>query len=182
MLLNWGVAEDSWESLGLQGDPTSPSQRRSVLSVHWKDWCWSWNSNILATSCEELTHWKWLMLGGIRGRRRRGRQRMRWLDGITNSMHMGLEDTPGVGDGQGGLVCCSSWGCKESDTTEWLNWTDKHIVFSYYKNDACTWSTRFWLKVEGITLSEIRQTQKGKYYMISLIYGIYNGQTHKNIE
>ena len=32
--------------------------------------------------------------------------------------------TPGVGDGQGGLVCCNSWGCKESDTTERLNWTD----------------------------------------------------------
>ena len=39
-------------------DPTSPSYRKSVLSVHWKDWCWSWNSNILATWCEELTHWK----------------------------------------------------------------------------------------------------------------------------
>ena len=58
MLLNCGVGEDSWESLGLQGDPTSPSQRRSVLAVHWKDLCWSWNSNTLATSCEELTHWK----------------------------------------------------------------------------------------------------------------------------
>ena len=56
---NWNsVGEDSWESLGLQGDPTSPSWRRSVLGVHWKDWCWSWNSNTLATSCEELTHWK----------------------------------------------------------------------------------------------------------------------------
>ena len=50
--------EDSWESLGLQGDPTSPFGRRSVLGVHWKDWCWSWNSNTLSTSCEELTHWK----------------------------------------------------------------------------------------------------------------------------
>ena len=58
MLLNCGVGEDSWESLGLQGDPTSPFWRRLVLGVHWKDWCWSWNSNTLATSCEELTHWK----------------------------------------------------------------------------------------------------------------------------
>ena len=58
MLLNCGVGEDSWESLGLQGDPTSPSSRRSVLDVHWKDWCWSWNSNTLATWCKELTHLK----------------------------------------------------------------------------------------------------------------------------
>ena len=58
MLLNCGVGEDSWESLGLQGDPTSPTWRRSVLGVHWKDWCWSWNSNTLATWCEELIHLK----------------------------------------------------------------------------------------------------------------------------
>ena len=58
MLLNCGVREDSWESLGLQGDPTKPSWRRPVLGVHWKDWCWSWNSSTLATSCKELTHWK----------------------------------------------------------------------------------------------------------------------------
>ena len=87
MLLNCGVGEDSWESLGLQGDPTSPSWRRSVLGIYWKDWCWSWNSNTLATWCRELE--KTLMLGGIGGRRRRGWQRMRWLNGITNSMGMG---------------------------------------------------------------------------------------------
>ena len=58
MLLNCGVGEDSWESLGLQGYPISPSSMRSVLGVHWKDWCWGWNSNTLAISCRELTHWK----------------------------------------------------------------------------------------------------------------------------
>ena len=56
MLLNCGVGEDSWKSLGLQGDPTSPSKMKSVLNVHWKDWCW--NSNTLATWCEELPHLK----------------------------------------------------------------------------------------------------------------------------
>ena len=58
MLLNCGVGEDSGESLGLQGDPTSPFWRRSVLCVRRRDWCWSWNSNTLANWCGELTHWK----------------------------------------------------------------------------------------------------------------------------
>ena len=62
MLLNSGVGEDSWESPWLQGDPTSPSWRRSVLGVQWKDWCWSWSW--------ELTHlkrpwcWERLKAGG----------------------------------------------------------------------------------------------------------------------
>ena len=57
-------------------------------------------------------------------RRRGGWQRMRWLDGITDSMDTTLIWTPGVGDGQGGLACCDSLGRKESDTTERLNWTE----------------------------------------------------------
>ena len=61
---------------------------------------------------------KTLMLGGIKGRRRRGRPRMRWLDGIMDSMDVSLSKSPGVGDGQGGLACCDLWGHKESDTTE----------------------------------------------------------------
>ena len=63
---------------------------------------------------------KTLMLGGIEGRRR-GRQRMRWLDGITDSMDMSLGELRELVIGQGGLACCSPWGCKESDMTEQLN-------------------------------------------------------------
>ena len=69
---------------------TARRSNQSILKispgVHWWDWCWSWISNTLATWCGEKT----LMLGGIRGRRRREQQRMRLLDGITNSMDMGL--------------------------------------------------------------------------------------------
>ena len=72
---------------------------------------------------------KTLMLGGFGGRRRRGQQRMAgWhhqLDGHE------FEWTPGVGDGQGGLACCDSWGRKESDMTEWLNWTELYELFTY---------------------------------------------------
>ena len=56
MLLNCGTGEDSWESLGQEGNQTSQSRRKSTLNIHWKAWCWS--SNILATWCEELSHWK----------------------------------------------------------------------------------------------------------------------------
>ena len=59
---------------------------------------------------------KTLMLGKIEGRKRRGRQRMRWLHSITDSMDMGL--SKGVDDGQGGLACYSPWGNKELDMTE----------------------------------------------------------------
>ena len=50
-----------------------------------------------------------------------------WLDGCESGW------TPGVGDGQGGLACCDSWGCKESDTTKWLNWTE----LSLYSCEKC---------------------------------------------
>ena len=87
---------------------------------------------MLRLKCQYFGHLKWrvhslektLMLGGIRGRRRRGR-----LEDEMAGWHHWLDAhefgwTPGVGDGQGGLACCGSWGHKESDMTEWLNWTD----------------------------------------------------------
>ena len=71
---------------------------------------------------------KTLMLGKIEGRRRRGRQRMRWLDGITDLMNK-FEQALGVDDEQGGLECFSPWGCKESDMTEWTeqSWWSDHL-------------------------------------------------------
>ena len=123
MLLNCGVGENSWESLGLQGDPTSPSYRKSVLNIHWKDWCRSWNSNTLATWCEELTHWKgpwcWEQLKAGREGDDRG-----WNGEMDHRLNgHECEYTPGVGDGQGGLAFFSPWVRKESDMTEQLNWT-----------------------------------------------------------
>ena len=64
---------------------------------------------------------KTLGLGKIEGRRRRGRQRMRWLDGITKLDGHEFEQALGVSDGQGSLVGYCPWGCKELDMTERMN-------------------------------------------------------------
>ena len=71
---------------------------------------------------------KTLMLGKTEGKRRRGWQRMRWLDGIINSMDMNLSKL-WDSEGQGSLACCSAWGRKESDTTQQLN--NNKFVKSY---------------------------------------------------
>jgi len=87
---------------------------------------WSWNSNTLATWCEELIYWKRLILGKIEGRRKRRWQRMRWLDGITESMDMSLSKL-WYGDGQGSRESYSPWSRKELDMTERLNQTEVYL-------------------------------------------------------
>ena len=67
-----------------------------------------------------------------------------WLDGHE------FEWTLGVGDGQGGLACCDSWGRKESDTTEWLNWTELKMV-KFIESKSGTLVTRGWGRVKWVT-------------------------------
>ena len=89
----------------------------------------------LATSCEELTHWKrlWCWEGLGTG----GEGDDRGWDGWWHHRLDGheFEWTPGDGDRQGGLACCNSWGRKESDMTERLNWTeDPMLSVSFFLN------------------------------------------------
>ena len=125
MLLNCGVGEDSWESLGLQGDPTS----------HSEDQPWDFfgrNDAKAETPVLWPPHEKsWLIgkdsdAGRVWGQEEKGMTEdemagwHHWFDGCES------EWTLGVGDGQGGLACYDSCGRKVSDTTEQLNWTELH--------------------------------------------------------
>ena len=132
------VLEKTPESLGLQGDTKSPSSRKSVLNIHWKDWCWSWNSNTLMRRTDSFE--KTLMLGKIEGRRRRGQQRMRWLHGITDSMDMSLSKIQGfVMVGRPGVLQ-SMWSHRVrndwvTELTDWLrstNWSNYLITYNYF--------------------------------------------------
>ena len=148
MLLNCGAGEDSCESLGLQGNPTSPSYRRPVLGVHWKDWCWGWNYIPLATSCEELTHskrpWCWEGLGA------RGEGDDRGWDGWiasptqctwvwVNSRSQWWTGRPGVQQIMGLQGVGHNW------ATE-MNWTELNLmkVIEEYKKPGLNSTFRKW--------------------------------------
>ena len=136
MLLNCGIREVSWESLWLQGDQTSQSWKKLVLNIHWKNWCWSWNSNTLATWCKELTHWKrpwcWERLkaggeGDYRGWD--GWMASHYLDGhvLASSRCWLKTGKPGVLQSLVLQRVEHSWATK-------LNWTEKYysVLFQYH--------------------------------------------------
>ena len=128
MLLKCGVGEDSWESLGLQGDQPvhsegdqlwdffgrtdakaetpvlRPPQVKSWLIGKDSDAGRDWGQEEKGATEDEMAGWH------------------HWFDGRESHW------TPGVGYGQGGLVCCDSWGGKESDTTERLIWSDLKVI------------------------------------------------------
>ena len=114
------------ESIGLQGDPTSPSQRKSVLNIHWKDWCWSRNCNTLATWCEELTQWKrpwcWerLKMGG------EGDDRGwdGWMASPTRWTWVWVSSGSWWWTGRPGVLCVQSMGSQsvQHDWVTELNW------------------------------------------------------------
>ena len=137
MLLNCGAGKVSWESLEQQGNQTSQSLRKSTLNIHWKDWCWSWGSN-------SLGHLMWradslkktLMLGKIEGGRRRGWQRMRWLDSITNYTDMNLSEPREIMEDRGwcalqpmGLPSIWHDSATEQQRCEKFNRLTSHVVW-----------------------------------------------------
>ena len=123
MLLNCGVGEDSWESPGLQADPVSLTGSQSCIFIGRTDdetetpilWPPDSKNWLIGKDSDTGKDWrqeeKWMTEGEMVG----------W-----NHQSNGhkFEQALGVGDGQGSLACCNPWCYKESDMTEWLNWTD----------------------------------------------------------
>ena len=137
MLLNCGDGEDSWEYLGLRGiQPVNPKWNQSWIVIGRTDaeadapilW-------LLLGKTDSLE--KTLMLRKIEGRRRRRQQRMRWLDGNTDSMTW-VWASSGIWwwTRQGSLACCNPWGHKESDTTEQLNWLSDNRYIMLNTDDS----------------------------------------------
>ena len=111
--------------------------------MHWKNLCWSWSSNTLATWCEELIDWKrpWCRERLRAWREGSSREIVGWHHNHLNEHE--FEQTPGDGEGQGSLACCSPWGCKESDTrlSNWTTtshiWVQSDILLFFFPTNLC---------------------------------------------
>ena len=122
MHLNCGVGEDSWESLGLQGDPTSPFWRRSALGFLLREWCWSW----ISTSCEELTHWKglWCWEGLGAGGEGDDRGWDSWMSSLTRWMWVWVNSEGWWWTGRPGVLRFMESQRVAHDCVTELNWTE----------------------------------------------------------
>ena len=129
----------SLESLRLHRDPTSQPYRKSVLNIHWKDWCWSWNSNTLAIWCEELTHlkrpwcWKWLKAGGEVDDRVWDvwmASPMRWTWVWVGSRSWWWTGRPGVLQSMGSQRVKHDWATE----LNWMSWSWASLVAQLVKN------------------------------------------------
>ena len=112
--------------------PVHPKGNQSL-----EDWCWSCGQYFCHLMQRTDSLDKTLMMGKIEGRRRRGQQKMTWFWMAEDEMvgwhefdGLEFEQALGVEDGQGSLVCCSPWGPKILDITEWLNWTE--LIHTYW--------------------------------------------------
>ena len=131
MLFNCSVGEDSWESLGLQGDPTSPFCRRSALRFLWREWCWSWNSSTLATSCEVLTHWKrlWCWEGLGAGGEGDDRGWDGWMASLTQWMWVWVNSRSWWWTGRPGVLRFNVLQIVRHDWATDLFWFDRLCLF-----------------------------------------------------
>ena len=130
MHLNCGVGEDSWESLGLQGYPTSPFLKEICPEYSLEGLMLKLKLQWNATWCEELTHWRrpWCWERLKAGGEGDDRGWDGWMTSPTQWTWVWVNSR--VDDGQGSLAYCSPWDLKESDTTERLNWTEGFTVFA----------------------------------------------------
>ena len=124
MLLNCGVGEDSWDSPGCkETQPVHPKGDQSWVFIGRTDveaetpilWPPEAKSWLIRKDCDARKDW---------GQEEKGTTEDEMVGWHHRLNGHGFGWTPGVSDGQGGLACCGSWGWKESDMTEWLNWTE----------------------------------------------------------
>ena len=106
------------------------------MGVHWKDWCWSWNSNTLATSCEELTHWKrpWCWEGLGAGGEGDDRGWDGWMASPTQWTWVWVNSRSWWWTGRPAVLRFMGSQRVTHDWVSELNWTD------WYSQYLCTWS------------------------------------------
>ena len=130
---DWPLKDWCFWAVVLEKTLESPLDRKE------KDWCWSWSCNTLAIWCEEPIHWRRRASFPDAGKDREKEEKGTTEDEMVGWHHRldrhELEQVPGVDDGQRSLACCSPWGCKESEMTEWLNWTDGTLwsIWRYFQ-------------------------------------------------